>query len=63
MKCPKCNSRTDVERTIVKQDRVYRYRVCRKCKKRFKTVETVADGWDYKGILKQIKSLTDPLHI
>jgi len=61
--CPRCKKRTEVTRTIIKNDKVYRYRVCKSCGYKFKTVETVADGWDYKGILRQIKSLTDPLQI
>jgi len=63
MNCPKCGKRTEVTRTIIKEGRVFRYRICRACKYRFKTIETVADGWDYKGIVKQIKSLIDPLQI
>ena len=63
MYCPKCKSKTDVEKTIVKEDKVFRYRKCRKCNWRFKTVEVVSDGWDYKGVLKRIKEMIEGVGI
>ena len=59
MNCPACKGKTEVEKTIIKNDRVFRYRRCKKCGKRFKTVEMVSDGWDYKGLLKKIKSMIE----
>lgn len=59
MNCPKCKGKTEVEKTIIKNDRVFRYRRCKTCGKRFKTVEMISDGWDYKGLLKKIKSMIE----
>lgn len=44
-----------VKNTIFKKDFTIRYRQCPKCKKKFKTIEQVAHGWDYKAICKKIK--------
>lgn len=59
MDCPKCGSRTEVDRSIYKKDQVYRYRRCKTCQYRFKTVEMISDGWDYKGVLKNIKAMIE----
>lgn len=59
MNCPKCKGKTEVEKTIIKNDRVFRYRRCKACGKRFKTVEMISDGWDYKGLLRKIKSMIE----
>jgi len=61
MDCPKCGGKTEVEKTIIKRDKVFRYRRCKKCKNRFKTVEIISDGWDYKGVLKKIKAMIEEM--
>ena len=61
MNCPKCGSKTEVEKTIIKKEKTFRYRRCKKCGYRFKTVETISDGWDYKGLLKEIKAMIESI--
>ena len=56
MICPKCNSKTYVKNSIVKNEFVLRYRVCSKCKYQFKTNERMYTGWDYRRILLDIKN-------
>ena len=63
MNCPKCKSKTEVEKTIIKRNKVFRYRRCKKCGYRFKTVEEISDGWDYKGVLKKIKAMIEDVGI
>ncbi len=59
MECQKCNSKSFVEKTINKKHFTLRHRVCtnKKCRHRFKTVETMATGWDYQKIIYKIKDL------
>ena len=59
MKCPKCGAKSSVQNTIFKKDFTIRYRRClnKNCKNRFKTMEQVATGWDYRSIVKQMKDM------
>jgi len=55
--CPKCQSRTSVNKTIIKRDFVVRFRKCNKCNYKFKTKELATTGWDYKQIVLDIKDM------
>lgn len=59
IKCPKCNTKSRVTRTIFKRDFTMRYRQCnnKKCGYKFKTMEQIAGDWHYKTIVKKIKDL------
>ena len=59
IRCPKCSSKTLVDKTIYKRDFTIRYRKClnKKCGLRFKSIEQVSKGWDYKKIVMKIKEL------
>ena len=59
MKCPVCQSKSTVKNTIYKKDFTIRYRTCLNpsCRYKFKTIETVTKGWNYKSIVKKIKDL------
>ena len=59
IKCPKCGGKTAVDRTIFKNDRVFRYRRCYRCKNRFKTIEIENRGIDPMTIIKKIKDLVN----
>lgn len=54
MKCPKCNGRAIVKKTIDKKHFSIRYRTCKRCGYRFKTKEMATDDWDYKVIVEKI---------
>jgi len=61
MLCPKCkNESTKVVKVFHKPSRTYRYRECKKCKFRFKTVELISDGTDYKHIVERIREIVSP---
>ena len=65
MKCPKCGSRSAVKNTLFKKSFTIRYRQClnKKCKYKFKTIEQLSMGWDYKSIVKKIKAITDEIKV
>jgi len=63
MLCPKCHSQTTVEKTITKQDRVFRYRRCKTCGYGFTTIEEISNGQDFKFILRRIKSIVDQVDV
>ena len=59
MNCPKCRSRSTVNNNIYKKDFTIRYRVCtnKDCRHKFKTIEQIATGWDYRNIVKKMKDM------
>lgn len=59
IKCPRCYTRTLVEKTIDKSDFVIRFRKCtnKKCAYKFRTKELESSDWQYKNIVKQIKDM------
>jgi len=59
MLCPKCQSKSAVRNTIYKRNFTIRYRICLNpsCKYKFKTVEEISLGWNYRNIVKEIKNL------
>jgi len=61
MKCPKCGSKTTVTKIFHKKTRTFRYRKCKnnKCGYKFKSVEMTATDWNYKAIVKKIKTIMD----
>ncbi len=58
MKCPKCMGKTSVNKTIIKNDFVIRFRKCNRCNYKFKSkeIEHIV-GWDYKQIVLDIKHM------
>jgi len=58
MNCPKCGSNIlSVRKTRHNQSNIIRYRQCNKCEYRFKTEESIMDGWTkdyYKNNLKKL---------
>jgi len=60
MKCPKCGSNIARVTTVFhKSTRTYRYRQCNKCNYKFKTVELISDGMDYKHVVEKIRDLVN----
>jgi len=58
MICPKCLGKTSVNKTIIKNDFVIRFRMCNRCKFKFKSKEVEVSGsWDYKQIVLDIKDM------
>ena len=57
IKCPKCDSKSRVLKTIFKRGFTMRFRKCnnKKCGFKFKSKETIDLGWDYKSICKKLK--------
>ena len=58
MICPKCMGKTSVNKTIIKNDFVLRFRKCNRCNFKFKSKEVeVSGGWDYKQVVLDIKRM------
>lgn len=53
MQCPYCrNDKLNIYRVIQKSKKNFRYIECKKCHKKFKTIEYVPSNWDYERLYK-----------
>ena len=62
MICPNCNNengKSSVYAVRRYKDRIIRYRECKNCKHKFKSIEKTQSGWDYEDAILRIKKIVD----
>jgi len=61
MNCPICTDKALVGNTIYKRGKIFRYYKCKSCQHKFKTIEMLAEDWNYKAIVMKIKEMVEEL--